>query len=140
MPEIKLLPGLPNVTADVNIGIGDGFWPPIEEISSADQTTVIGDGTTRRPLHGSSGPGGDVQAFQIALTGGEDINDIAVTLNTPLSSANYAVAYMANILDTDNEYEVLLLKGTKTTTGFHIAVSAAPTNGDTIDFIVTPYT
>lgn len=140
MPEIKLLPGLPNVTADVNIGIGDGFWPPIEEISSADQTTVIGDGTTRRPLHGSGGPGGEIQAFQIALTGAEDIDNIPVTLNTPLPTANYAVAYMANILDVNNEYEVLLLKGTKTINGFSIALTGAATNGDTIDFTVTPYT
>jgi len=118
MPDTKLIPGIPSVSADVNIGIGDGFWPPIEEISTADQTTVIGDGTTRRPLHGAAGPGGGGQAFAVAVDHTTDPDGFNVTLPTAMADATYIVGAILQLPTVDDDVDLFVLSRTTTTVRF----------------------
>ena len=115
MPDVKIIPGLPPVNSDLNIGIGDGFWPPIEEISSADQVTVIGDGTTRRPLHGSAGPGGAGQAFEVPVSSATDPDGFDVALPTAMADATWIAGVLLQIPTVDDDVDVFVLSRSTTT-------------------------
>jgi len=115
MPDVKLIPGLPAVNADLEIGIGDGFWPPIEEISSADQTTVIGDGTLRRPLHSSGGGPGSQQAFNVAVDHTTDPNGFDVALPIAMADGTYIVGLTLELPTVDDDVDIFVLSRTTTT-------------------------
>jgi len=67
MPDVKLI-RMPSLDADAATLSGDGFFPSVESLSTADQSTVIGDGTTRRPLHGSGSGGNAGQMFSSVVS------------------------------------------------------------------------
>lgn len=115
MPDVKLLPGLPPVNSDLNIGIGDGFWPPIEEVSSADQVTVIGDGTTRRPLHGSGSPGGAGQAFEVAVDSSTNPDGFDVALPVAMADGTWIPGVILQIPTTDDDVDIFVLSRSATT-------------------------
>lgn len=126
MPDTKLIPGLPVVNADVTIGAGDGFFPKVEEISTADQTTVIGDGTTQRPLHSSGGGGGGVNLFQNETPlPGNPYTDI--NFQTPILAVDAGGVAQISILLAGLGIQSFryVADGTETTAGFPITLQTA---------------
>jgi hypothetical protein len=114
MPDVKMLPGLPSVASDVQIGVGDGFWPPVEEISSADQVTVIGDGTTRRPLHaGAVASGG--QAFEAAVGAATDPDGFDVALPVAMADGTWIPEVALQPPTVDDVVSVFVLSRSATT-------------------------
>jgi len=124
--------------ADVNMLVES--WHTIERAFGASSTKHL----TPQPIiiqgTGSGGGGSSVQAFNVSLPASTpDIDDITIPIPTAMADANYAVSLTLNIADVANEYGAYVLAGSKLAGSFHIAIGATPTNGDSVDVIVTAY-
>lgn len=59
---------------------------------TADQQTIVGNGTTENPLRAVGGSGGDIQVFEYQVTGLEpDPSQITIPLPIPIPGAAYGV-------------------------------------------------
>lgn len=125
-PQVKINPGI-NISADVKPIVG-GAAIPIEFFSAVDGTTIIGDGTYRRPLK-AIGTGAGVLRAQLPLLNG---SGGTVALGAPvygISAGQFSKA-LANALATSSVIG-LVADATVLNGASGVVVTSGPVTGTT---------
>jgi hypothetical protein len=124
--------------ADVNMLVES--WHTIERAFGASSIVHL----TPQPIviegAGSGGAGTTVKAFSIAVPSNQGTDDVTIAIpGTAMADANYAIAWSLNLVDPANQYGLWIVQGSKLVNQFEIMIGALPTSGDTIDFVLVPY-
>jgi len=108
-----------------------GVVIPAEELTSADQDTITGDGTVYHPLVAAGGGGSAGTPFRYVATGDEG-NPFTVPLPAARANTNYNIQ-LTLMRPTGNNIKVpSVVDGSLTLTGFDVECTVALQLGDTL--------
>jgi len=136
MPDVVLLSVVPTGDTEVVVRTGGPVFPA-EDMVSADQSTISGNGTWLHKLHAGGSAGGSVLAsLSYVASGAEDIDGFPIAF-PDVGTIEYAVNLTLFNSDDTNFYQVKT--SAKATNHIMVQATDTLTAGDVIDVVIVKH-